>query len=175
MDYGESTYTNNVKILLFFFSVVVGPYSFVVVVFSFHHSCGPFVSQIKRLIACIFFMKIKYNIRIYEINTKNQQKYTKQIFKTNRNKKTNYREQKENKQCFPSYICNCSYNITITENKIIKIKTIERQIHRPRDFNNIFCGKINIFFKFKFCYSVIYDHFTIFFLAKYYSRCIFFV
>lgn len=100
MDYGESTYTNNVKILLFFFSVVVGPYSFVVVVFSFHHSCGPFVSQIKRLIACIFFMKIKYNIRIYEINTKNQQKYTKQIFKTNRNKKNELQRTKRKQTMF---------------------------------------------------------------------------
>lgn len=97
-----------------------------------------------------------------KINKNTQNKSSRQIGI----KKTNYREQKENKQCFPSYICNCSYNITITENKIIKIKTIERQIHRPRDFNNIFCGKINIFFKFKFCYSVIYDHFTIFFHCK---------
>lgn len=33
-------------------------------------------------------MKIKYNnIQVYEINTENQQKYTEQVFKTNRNKK----------------------------------------------------------------------------------------
>ena len=67
----------------------------------------------KSLITCIFFMNITFRsmISIQKINKNTQNKSSRQT-----RIKNNYREKEENNQCFPSYIWNCSHNITITEN-----------------------------------------------------------